>query len=89
MSSASTLEEDSPLTHPAEMVLDVRILPAPAFCEQEEPSGTRAEGGSVGGQPVYRDLMTRPGSAMNVGVARFPAGGEAYGTGDHPDPERG
>lgn len=77
------------MTHAADMILDVRILRAPGFCKQEEPWGTDAEGGSVGGQPVYRDPMTRPGSAMNVADPRLPAEGRAYATGDHPDPERG
>jgi RNase adapter protein RapZ len=64
----------------ADMILDVRFLPNPYWePELKDLPGTdpRVQG-FVGGQPLYRDFMTRLGSLLDVTVPGFLSEGKAY-----------
>jgi UPF0042 nucleotide-binding protein len=64
----------------ADMILDVRFLPNPYWePELKDLPGTDAQVQSfVGGQPLYRDFMTRLGSLLDVTVPGFLAEGKSY-----------
>jgi UPF0042 nucleotide-binding protein len=64
----------------ADMILDVRFLPNPYWePELKDLPGTDPRVMSfVGGQPLYRDFMTRLGSLLDVTVPGFLAEGKAY-----------
>jgi RNase adapter protein RapZ len=64
----------------ADMLLDVRFLPNPYWePELKDLPGTDADvQGYVGGQPLYREYMTRLESLLDVTVPGFLAEGKAY-----------
>jgi RNase adapter protein RapZ len=64
----------------ADMLLDVRFLPNPYWePDLKDLPGTDADvQGYVGGQPLYREYMTRLESLLDVTVPGFLAEGKAY-----------